>query len=80
VIKTLLIVNKSDNNPTKGFFDVSLVQNRDGVPLDRVSGFQSFEAPDPALWTALGYAVINVDARGIFKSGGNHRYRSSRAC
>jgi hypothetical protein len=31
-----------------------------------VSGFQSFEAFDPAEWVTHGYAVVNVDARGVF--------------
>lgn len=56
-----------------GCLDLDLVQGRVGIPKDRVSGFQSFEAPDPALWTSYGYAVINVDARGIFKSEGDIR-------
>jgi uncharacterized protein len=43
------------------------------VPASALSGFESFEAPDPAEWTAHGYAVVNVDARGTMKSGGNLR-------
>jgi predicted acyl esterase len=37
------------------------------------SGFEDFEGPDPAEWTSHGYAVINIDARGVFKSQGNLR-------
>lgn len=56
-----------------GHADITISPYRAGVPLNMLSGFQSFEAPDPAVWTAFGYAVVNVDARGIFKSGGEHR-------
>lgn len=41
-----------------------------GVGKERLSGFQNFESFDPAEWTAQGYAVVNVDARGIFDSEG----------
>jgi predicted acyl esterase len=36
----------------------------------RFSDLTSWEAPDPARWTALGYAVINADTRGGGHSGG----------
>lgn len=61
----------------RGYFDVSMIPRRDGIPRSKVSGFQSFEAPDPAVWTGLGYAVANVDARGIFKSEGQHRWHGT---
>jgi predicted acyl esterase len=51
-----------------------MIPGRVGIPKSQLSGFESFEAPDPAEWTAHGYAIVNVDARGIFGSGGNHRY------
>ncbi|KAF5566843.1 cocaine esterase, partial [Fusarium pseudoanthophilum] len=35
-----------------------------GIKLDRTSGYEKFEAPDPAEWTERGYSVINIDARG----------------
>jgi predicted acyl esterase len=51
-----------------------MIPGRVGIPKSQLSGFESFEAPDPAEWTAHDYAIVNVDARGIFGSGGNHRY------
>lgn len=57
-----------------GFLSLDLVPGRVGVPKTALSGFESFEAPDPAEWTAYGYAVVNIDVRGIMKSGGNHRF------
>ncbi|KAI8300733.1 hypothetical protein K4K59_001390 [Colletotrichum sp. SAR11_240] len=44
---------------------------RVGVPRSATSGLEKWEAPDPAEWVARGYAVVNIDARGSFKSGGN---------
>lgn len=36
----------------------------------RFSTLTSWEAPDPAWWTAHGYAVVNADLRGAGTSGG----------
>ncbi len=47
---------------------------RAGVPRGAVSGLQSFEAPDPAYWCHHGYAVVVVDARGCYHSGGDIRW------
>lgn len=42
-----------------------------GVPADRTSGYDKFEAPDPAEWCGRGYAIVNIDARGAGMSEGN---------
>jgi predicted acyl esterase len=42
-----------------------------GLPRDRTSGYEKFEAPDPAEWCERGYAIVNVDARGAGMSEGN---------
>lgn len=44
--------------------------NHAGVPMEATSGLQKFEGPDPAYWCAHGYAVINPDVRGAYKSQG----------
>ncbi|KAK1584964.1 Alpha/Beta hydrolase protein [Colletotrichum navitas] len=41
-----------------------------GVPSQTLSGLEKFEAPDPADWVPRGYAIVNVDTRGVFDSGG----------
>ncbi|PSN67426.1 alpha/beta-hydrolase [Corynespora cassiicola Philippines] len=46
---------------------------RAGVARSKVSGYESFESPDPATWTALGYAVVNVNSRGAWDSEGEIR-------
>ena len=43
-----------------------------GVPAGSVSDSAKFEAADPEFWCPNGYAVINVDIRGIGYSGGYH--------
>ena len=41
-----------------------------GVDPSWISPYTTFEGPDPRRWCALGYAVINVDPRGTWWSGG----------
>ncbi|RBQ79422.1 hypothetical protein FVER14953_12221 [Fusarium verticillioides] len=43
---------------------------RAGIALDRTSGYEKFEAPDPSEWAERGYAVLNIDARGAGHSEG----------
>jgi len=42
-----------------------------GVPSDTVSNMSKFEGPDPGYWCRRGYAVANVDPRGIGHSQGD---------
>jgi predicted acyl esterase len=42
-----------------------------GLSRGRTSGYQKFEAPDPAEWCERGYAIVNIDARGAGMSEGN---------
>jgi predicted acyl esterase len=45
-----------------------------GLPLNATSGLQAWESPDPAHWVPYGYALVNVDPRGVYMSGGNLQY------
>ncbi|KAK0388750.1 hypothetical protein NLU13_4993 [Sarocladium strictum] len=47
-----------------------MAPHRAGIALDRTSGYEKFEAPDPAEWAERGYAVVNIDARGAGHSEG----------
>ncbi len=42
-----------------------------GVAPEQVSGLAKFEGPDPGFWVDQGYAVLNVDPRGVRHSGGD---------
>lgn len=42
-----------------------------GVPPGTVSGMAKFESPDPGYWCRKGYAIANVDPRGIGHSEGD---------
>ncbi|OBT91148.1 hypothetical protein VE02_00041 [Pseudogymnoascus sp. 03VT05] len=44
---------------------------RMGIPYQRLSGYETFEGPNPAEWAERGYAVVDVDARGCAHSKGN---------
>jgi predicted acyl esterase len=57
-----------------GILSLDVNKGRVGIPKERLSGFESFEAPDPAEWVPYGYAVVNVNARGILGSTGDHRW------
>lgn len=46
------------------------VPMRAGVPKKAVSGLQKFEGPDPCYWVKQGYAVVNPDVRGAYRSEG----------
>jgi predicted acyl esterase len=54
--------------PAEGQEDWKLM----GVPPGTVSDMAKFEASDPGFWCYKGYAVANVDPRGIGNSEGNH--------
>jgi predicted acyl esterase len=45
-----------------------------GVRPEWVSRHAGFEAPDPAYWVPRGYAVVNVDPRGLWYSPGIARF------
>ena len=53
--------------PGDGFDEWQII----GVPPGTVSRMAKFEAPDPAYWCRHGYAVANVDPRGVGHSQGN---------
>lgn len=56
---------------------MEFIPGRVGVPADRISGYEKFEAPDPAEWTARGYAIVNPDIRGAYDSEGDLQYGST---
>ncbi|KAJ0308771.1 hypothetical protein COL516b_003320 [Colletotrichum fioriniae] len=56
-----------------GTLNLHAVPLRCGVPLSKLSGYESFEGLDPAEWVPKGYAIINADARGCGDSEGDMR-------
>ncbi len=51
--------------------------NFGSVNKDWVSKYAAFEAPDPLYWSRHGYAVVNVDPRGLWHSEGDATFWSS---
>lgn len=49
-----------------------------GVDPAWISKYAGFEAPDPLYWTRHGYAVINVDPRGMWNSQGDATFYSAQ--
>lgn len=56
---------------------VGLTPEGDKWGLVQISRYTKAEGPDPVWWTKRGYAVINPDARGAYKSEGNCRVADS---
>ncbi|QKX62957.1 uncharacterized protein TRUGW13939_10125 [Talaromyces rugulosus] len=54
-----------------GFQNLDRVPWRAGIPRDWTSDLEKFEALDPAEWCPRGYAIVNVDSRGVFDSEGD---------
>ena len=54
-----------------GFQSLDAVPFRAGIPRSWTSDLEKFEAPDPAEWCPRGYAIVNIDPRGVFDSEGD---------
>ena len=57
-----------------GFLCLDIVPGRVGIPVSRLSGYEKWEAPDPAEWCPRGYAIVNPDSRGTWDCEGNCGY------
>ncbi|KAL4919707.1 Alpha/Beta hydrolase protein [Aspergillus aurantiobrunneus] len=44
---------------------------RMGIPYQSLSGYETFEGPNPAEWCSRGYAIVDIDARGAGHSEGD---------
>ncbi|KAJ3340073.1 hypothetical protein HDU93_007415 [Gonapodya sp. JEL0774] len=55
----------------RGKFSLNVVPYRAGVRPAALSGLEVFEGLDPAEWCPRGYAIVHVDCRGSYDSGGN---------
>lgn len=51
-----------------------------GVPPGTVSRMAKFESPDPNFWCHQGYAIANVDPRGVGHSEGDCYFFSQQDC
>ncbi|KAL3460183.1 X-Pro dipeptidyl-peptidase C-terminal non-catalytic domain-containing protein [Aspergillus heterothallicus] len=48
-----------------GPLNIGPMPGRAGIPAERLSGYEDFEGLDPAEWVPRGYAIVNVDPRGV---------------
>ena len=64
------IVSWSPYGKRGGFITLDDFPFRAGVPQSRLSGLDKFEGVDPAQWCPAGYAVVQPDPRGAYRSGG----------
>ena len=56
-----------------GILNLDFMPGHAGLLPAQLSGYEKFEAPDPAEWVARGYAIAEVDCRGAFDSQGDIR-------
>ncbi|KAF7672005.1 alpha beta-hydrolase [Alternaria burnsii] len=54
-----------------GMLNIHSMPLRAGIPESQLSGYEGFEGLDPAEWVPRGYAIVNVDPRGVNNSEGN---------
>jgi predicted acyl esterase len=66
-VPVIVVWGPFGKRPSEGQEDWKLM----GVPPKTVSNLAKFEAPDPGFWCYQGYAVANVDPRGVGNSEGN---------
>ncbi|KAI4944778.1 hypothetical protein J4E91_008465 [Alternaria rosae] len=60
-----------------GMLNVHAMPLRAGIPETQLSGYEDFEGLDPAEWVPRGYAIVNVDPRGVNNSSGNIHFWGS---
>jgi len=61
--------------PGEGMADYQIL----GVPPQTVSTMAKFEGPDPAYWCRHGYAIANVDPRGVGRSEGDLKFHGEQS-
>ncbi|KAL0940498.1 x-pro dipeptidyl-peptidase c-terminal non-catalytic domain-containing protein [Colletotrichum truncatum] len=54
-----------------GLLNIHTVPLRAGIPTEKLSGYENFEGLDPIEWVPRGYAIVNIDARGVGDSEGD---------
>lgn len=54
-----------------GKLNLDVFPERAGVPEEWEDGLDKFESVNPGYWVSHGYAVANVDPRGVFASDGD---------
>ncbi len=76
--KIPVILNSTIFGKAGSYMNLGRVPNNAWVQPEWVSGFQSFEAAEPFFWCGAGYAVVNIDMRGIGMSQGDSCYFGSQ--
>jgi predicted acyl esterase len=76
--KVPVIINSTIFGKSHGYISLDIMPNHANVLPEWISGYQTFEASDPFYWCGAGYAIINVDMRGIGMSEGDACYFGSQ--
>ncbi len=76
--KVPVLINSTIFGKYGSYVTLDEMPNRAGVPKEWNSGYQTWEGADPGYWCGAGYAVVNVDMRGIGMSEGDSCYFGSQ--
>ena len=76
--KVPVLINSTIFGKSGSYMYLDQIPNRARVLPEWTSGFQSWEAAEPFYWCNAGYAVVNVDMRGIGMSEGDACYFGSQ--
>ena len=76
--KIPVLINSTIFGKAGSYMYLDQIPNRARVLPEWTSGFQSWEAAEPFYWCNAGYAVVNVDMRGIGMSEGDACYFGSQ--
>ena len=71
MVRCELVASSTSIESSLGFQSLDKVPWRAGIPKHWTSDLEKFEGPDPAEWCPRGYAIVNVDSRGVFDSEGD---------
>lgn len=69
--KVPAIISWSPYGKREGYVHLQDFPLRAGIPQRMLSGLEKFEGPDPAWWCPQGYAIVQPDIRGAYRSEGD---------
>jgi len=76
--KVPVLVNSTMFGKAISYMTLEMIPNRADVPKSWNTGFQTWEGAEPGYWCNKGYAVVNMDIRGVGMSEGNSCYFGSQ--
>ncbi len=76
--KVPVLINSTMFGKSGSYVTLENMPNRADVPKEWNTGMQTWEGAEPGYWCNKGYAVVNMDLRGVGMSEGNACYFGSQ--